>query len=591
MLEHVEKHKTASGASQEIVRRHVKSYSPAPHMQDYEDLYKGFSWGDIEKEFSWKKTGKINIAHECADRHCDTWRKNKVALFFADDSGVQKYTFQDLMRASNRFANVLRECGVRKGDRVFVFLPRSPELYIAFLGIAKVGAVVGPLFEAFMMEAIRDRLQDCGAKLIVTNPELEKRVPFSVLPELKTAILVGAKDRKLEHFERSWEHEMSEAADKFKVEWMDREDPLVLHYTSGSTGKPKGALHVHNAMIGYLATARYSLDLHEEDTYWCTADPGWVTGTNYGIYAPWLLGVSNVVRGGRFDAEKWYKTIEDLRVTVWYSAPTAFRMLMAAGEEKAKRHDLSSLRHVYSVGEPLNPEVVKWGLNAYGRTIMENWWMTECGMQLICNYPCLSLKLGSMGKPFPGTEAAIVTDSGERLPPYEIGNLAVKKGWPSMMRMIWGDENKFKSYFRGKENEWYVSGDSAYMDEEGYFFFEGRIDDVIKTAGERVGPFEVESALVEHPAVAEAGVIGKPDVMRGSIIKAFVSLRPGFQESEGLKTELMEFVKTRLAAHAKPREIEFMDKLPKTRSGKIMRRILRAKELGLPVGDTSTLED
>jgi len=592
MVEKVEVYKTAKGVTQEIIRRDIRHLKPKPWMRDYEKTYKEFDWEEIKKEFSWYKTKKVNMAYECIDRHCETWRKNKVALYYVDDNGVQKYTFQDLKYASNRFANVLKKYEIKKGDRVFVFLPRCPELYIAFMGIAKVGAIVGPLFEAFMEEAVRDRLQDSGAVMLITTPELKTRVPVKDLPALKHIILVGHKQGEpLAPHEHSWDAEMAEAPEKFDIEWVDLEDPLILHYTSGSTGKPKGALHVHNAMIGHLATARYSLDLHDEDVYWCTADPGWVTGTSYGIYAPWLNGTSTVIRGGRFDVDKWYKTIQDLKVTVWYSAPTAFRLLMAAGEAKAKQYDLSSLRHIYSVGEPLNPEVVKWGLKVFGKTIMENWWMTECGMQLICNYPCMTLKLGSMGRPFPGVEAAIVNDAGERLPPYEIGNLAIKKGWPSMMRQIWNNEAKYRAYFIGKDGEWYVSGDSAYMDEEGYFFFQGRIDDVIKTSGERVGPFEVESALVEHPAVAEAGVIGKPDPIRGNIIKAFVTLRPGFTPSESLKKEIMDFVGKKLAAHAKPREIEFIDKLPKTRSGKIMRRVLKAKELGLPIGDTSTMED
>ncbi len=588
MSEKVEVIKTAKGIAQEVIKRR----SRAVWMKDYEKTYKGFSWDDIKKEFSWHKTKKVNMAHECIDKHCDTWRKNQVALYYVDDAGTQKFTFNDLKHLSNKFANVLKKYEVKKGDRIFVFLPRCPELYAAFMGIAKVGAIVGPLFEAFMGEAVRDRMQDSGAVMIITTPELKKRVQKSELPALKHVIIVGHKqDDPLEHYEHSYEAEMAEAPDKFDTEWVDLEDPLILHYTSGSTGKPKGALHVHNAMIGHLATARYSMDLDDEDIFWCTADPGWVTGTSYGIYAPWLNGTSVVIRGGRFDVEKWYKTIQDLKITVWYSAPTAFRLLMAAGDEKVKKHDMSSLRHIYSVGEPLNPEVVKWGLKVFNKTIMENWWMTECGMQLICNFPCLTLKLGSMGKAFPGTECAIVNDRGERLPAYEIGNLAVKKGWPSQMRQIWGNEAKYNSYFIGKENEWYVSGDSAYMDEEGFVFFQGRIDDVIKTSGERVGPFEVESACVEHPAVAEAGVIGKPDNIRGAIIKAFITLRPGHVPSDVLKKEIMDFVGGRLAAHAKPREIEFMDKLPKTRSGKIMRRVLKAKELGLPTGDLSTMED
>ena len=589
MTEKVELHKTPKGVQQEIVRRHI---APEVLMKDYDKACASFSWKDIEKEFSWHRTKKVNMAHECIDRHCETWRKNKVALYYIDDHGTQKFTFNELKYLSNKFANVLRKYEIRKGDRVFVFLPRCPELYAAFMGIAKVGAIVGPLFEAFMTEAIRDRMQDAGAVMLITTPELKKRVQKGELPSLKHVILVGHKaGEPLEPHEHSYDVEMAEAPDKSAIEWVGLEDPLILHYTSGSTGKPKGALHVHGAMIGHLATARLSMDLRDEDIYWCTADPGWVTGTSYGIYSPWLNGTSVVIRGGRFDVDKWYKTIQDLKVTVWYSAPTAFRMLMAAGDAKVKQYDMSSLRHIYSVGEPLNPEVVKWGLKVFGKTIMENWWMTECGMQLICNFPCMTLKLSSMGKAFPGTECAIVSDNGERLPPYEIGNLAIRRGWPSQMRQIWNNEAKFRSYFIGKEGEWYISGDSAYMDDEGYVFFQGRLDDVIKTSGERVGPFEVESACVEHPAVAEAGVIGKPEPIRGNIIKAFITLRPGHVPSDALKKEIMDFVGSRLAAHSKPREIEFMDKLPKTRSGKIMRRVLKAKELGLPMGDLSTMED
>jgi acetyl-CoA synthetase len=341
-------------------------------------------------------------------------------------------------------------------------------------------------------------------------------------------------------------------------------------------------------MLGHLVTGRWVLDLHEDDTYWCTADPGWVTGTSYGIFAPWLNGATNLIRGGRFNAGEWYRTIERFRVNVWYSAPTAFRMLMAAGEETAKRYDLSSLRHILSVGEPLNPEVVWWGWRTYGRRIHDNWWMTETGHILISNYPCMPIRPGSMGKPLPGVVASIVDDEGKELPANSLGNLVIKPGWPGMMKTIWKQPERYQAYFRIPG--WYVTGDSAYRDADGYYWFQGRIDDLIITAGENVGPFEVESCLVEHPAVAEAGVIGKPDPLRGHIIKAFISLRDGYKPSDELKDEIQKFVRQKLAVHAAPREIEFRDKLPKTRSGKIMRRVLKAWELGLPTGDLSTLE-
>lgn len=560
-----------------------------PRLEDYEKTYKEFvDWSGVEKEFSWYATGKLNMANEAIDRHAESWRKNKVALYYVDDTREEKYTFLEMKLLSNQFANVLTKLGIKKGDRVFVFMPRSPELYISFMGITKTGAVVGPLFEAFMEEAIKDRMLDSQAVALVTTPSMRSRIPVKDLPHLKHIIMVGKED-EIKEGEVDYYKEMRAAPDSFDTVWVDRTDPLILHYTSGSTGKPKGVVHTHNAMLGHYQTAKWVLDLHEEDIYWCTADPGWVTGTSYGIYGPWLNGTSSLIRGGRFDVDKWYQTIEKYKVSVWYSAPTAFRLLMAVGGEKAKKYDLNSLRMIYSVGEPLNPEVVRWSLKVFGLPIHENWWMTETGMALIANYPCMPLKPGSMGRPVPGVIAAIIDDNGKTLPPYEIGNLAIKAGWPSMMKEIWGNKEKYEEYF--KYEPWYVSGDSAYMDKDGYFWFQGRLDDIIKTSGERVGPFEVESKLVEHEAVAEAGVIGKPDHMRGNIVKAFVMLRPGFNPSDALKEEIRRYVKMNLAAHVAPREIEFVDKLPKTRSGKIMRRVLKAKELGLPVGDVSGMED
>ncbi|MCL6585310.1 MAG: acetate--CoA ligase [Anoxybacillus sp.] len=558
------------------------------NLKNYDETYRTFDWSETEKQFSWAETGRVNMAYEAIDRHVETFRKNKVALYYRDASREEKYTFKEMKEWSNKAANVFKQVAdVEKGDRVFIFMPRSPELYFAVLGAIKVGAIVGPLFEAFMEGAVRDRLEDSEAKVIVTTKELLPRVPVNELPALKHVLLVGD-DIVEEGPYIDFKKRMSEASKHFDIEWVDRQDGLILHYTSGSTGKPKGVLHVHNAMIQHYQTAKWVLDLKEDDVYWCTADPGWVTGTSYGIFGPWLCGASNVIVGGRFSPEAWYKTIEDYGVTVWYSAPTAFRMLMGAGDELVKKFDLSSLRHILSVGEPLNPEVVRWGMKVFHRRIHDTWWMTETGAQLICNYPCMEIKPGSMGKPIPGVKAAIIDDQGNELPPYRMGNLAIRKGWPSMMKTIWNNPQKYESYFIG---DWYVSGDSAYMDEDGYFWFQGRIDDVIMTSGERVGPFEVESKLVEHPAVAEAGVIGKPDPVRGEIIKAFISLREGYEPSEELIEDIRQFVKKGLAAHAAPREIEFRDKLPKTRSGKIMRRVLKAWELNLPTGDLSTMED
>lgn len=574
-------------AEKEIITKPFSS----PCLKDYEETYLNFNWEHIKKDFSSFSAGRANIAFDAIDRHAAGSRKDKVALYWKGAHGqTQKYTFIDMKIYSDKVAVVLQGLGVKKGDRVFVFLPRIPELYISIIGIAKIGAVAGPMFSAFGPEAVRDRLKDSEAKVLITTPELKKRIDEvrNELPHLEHILIVGAKDN-LTKGEISYEAAVSDATKDCEIEWVDAEAPLYMLYTSGTTGRPKGVVHVHNDMISHYITAKWVLDLTDEDVYWCTADPGWVTGTVYGIWGPWLNGESQVVYEDRFDAEKWYSIIQDYKVTVWYTAPTALRMLMKAGDEIIKRYDLSRLRYICSVGEPLNPEVIRWGTKVYNLPIHDNWWQTETGAIMIANYPCLPIKLGSMGKPFPGIKAAIVDSDGNEQPPGKHGFLALRPGWPSMMRTIWRDENRYKAYFQIPG--WYTSGDTAYKDEDGYFWFVGRADDVIKTSGHRVGPFEVESALVEHKAVAEAGVIGKPDEERGEIIKAFIVLREGFHPSNHLKKGIEEFVKHRLAAHAYPREIEFVPSVPKTRSGKIMRRLLKAKELGLPTGDLSTLED
>ncbi|MGV3128656.1 acetate--CoA ligase [Staphylococcus simulans] len=558
------------------------------NLQNYEETYNNFDWKEVEKAFSWYESGKVNMAYECIDRHVDNGLGDKTALNYKDAKRKESYTFKEMQELTNKAANVLKdEANVEKGDRVFIFMPRTPELYFAFFGILKLGAIVGPLFEAFMEKAVADRLDNSEANVIVTTKDLKSRIPKDDLPKLEKIVVVD-ENGDVEEEDVDFNKALKDASDEFDIEWLDREDGLILHYTSGSTGQPKGVLHVQDAMIVHYISGKYVLDLQEDDVYWCTADPGWVTGTSYGIFAPWLNGVTNCIAGGRFSPEAWYGMIEEFDVTIWYTAPTALRMLMSAGDDIVKKYDLSSLREVYSVGEPLNPEVIKWAKEVLGHTVLDTWWMTETGGHMIVNYPSMDVKLGSMGKPLPGIEAAIVDDQGNELPPNRMGNLAIKKGWPSMMRKIWKNPEKYDSYFIG---DWYVSGDSAYQDEDGYFWFQGRVDDVIMTAGERVGPFEVESKLVEHPAVAEAGVIGKPDPVRGEIIKAFVALNHGYDPSDEVKEDIRKFVKNGLSAHAAPREIEFKEKLPKTRSGKIMRRVLKAWELDLPEGDLSTMED
>lgn len=555
------------------------------NLKNYEETYNNFNWQDVERAFSWNETGKMNMAYECIDRHVEQGLGDKIALNYKDEYRKESYSYKEMQCLSNKAANVLsKHASVEKGDRVFIFMSRTPELYFALLGVLKIGAIVGPLFEAFMEKAVVDRLENSEAKVLITNKSLLSRVPQEKLPHLEKIVVV---DDDVEEGYIDFNTLMKTESDDFDIEWLKPDDGLILHYTSGSTGQPKGVLHVQQAMLLHYISGKYVLDLQEDDVYWCTADPGWVTGTSYGIFAPWLNAATNCIAGGRFSPEQWYSMIEDFKVTIWYTAPTALRMLMSAGDDIVNKYDLSSLRAILSVGEPLNPEVIKWSKNVYGLTVLDTWWMTETGGHMIVNYQTMDVKLGSMGKPLPGIEAAIIDDAGNELPPNRMGNLAIKKGWPSMMHRIWKNPEKYNSYFIG---DWYVSGDSAYKDEDGYFWFQGRVDDVIMTAGERVGPFEVESKLVEHEAVAEAGIIGKPDPVRGEIIKAFVALRKGYEPTDELKEEIRLFVKEGLSAHAAPREIEFKDKLPKTRSGKIMRRVLKAWELDLDAGDLSTME-
>lgn len=538
---------------------------------------------DYEKEvrnFKWPKVKKINAAYNAVDRHTEDRWKNKIALYWEGENGERKkYTFLELSFLSNQFANFLKSLGVKKGERVFFFLPRVPELYFGFLGTLKIGAIAGTLFSAFGPQALKDRLGNSDAKVLITTKKLYKRVEKieKDLPKLKKIVLVENLIQTLSKF-----------SVKRKTLLMEPTDPAFMLYTSGTTGKPKGVVHTHQAILLEHLTAKWVLDLKENDVYWPTADPGWVTGIGYGILGNWSNGASTLVYEGRFNPAKWYQLIEDYQVNVWYTAPTAIRMLAAADTGLVKKFDLSSLRYLASVGEPLNPEAVWWGLKTFGLPFHDNWWQTETGGILIANYPCLPIKPGSMGKPIPGIKATILSDKGKILSTGKIGNLSIKPPWPSMMKTIWRRPKKYQSYF---QKGWYITGDLAYKDKDGYFWFVGRADDIIKTSGERVGPFEVESSLIEYSGVVEAGVIGKPDSLRGEIIKAFVVLKPSLRPSKALKLKLQQYVKTHLAGHAYPREIEFIDKLPKTRSGKIMRRLLKAKELGLPIGDTSTLEE
>jgi acetyl-CoA synthetase len=579
----------------DVIEKSDADLKVAPNLLDYDALRRSFDWTSARRTLAGLPDGSLNIAHEAVTRHVTDGRGHKVAIrHIGRDGATSAITFSMLDEAASRFANVLETLEIRPGETVFSLSGRIPAFYSSVLGTLKRGAVFCPLFSAFGPEPIRARLEiGLGACLVTTRALFQSKVAgiLNTLPGLRTVLLIDGKDEDEQGRVRALPRLMEAASGQYRIATTEPEDRALMHFTSGTTGRPKGAVLVHDAVVAQTATARFALDLHDNDIFWCTADPGWVTGMSYGVIAPLVCGVTSIVDELEYDADRWYSIIERQKVSVWYTAPTAIRMLMKVGTEVARKYNLSSLRFLASVGEPLNPEAVVWSKQAFGRPFHDNWWQTETGGIMIANFAALPVKPGSMGRPLPGIEAAIV----ERAPdgirvidkPNVEGELALKVGWPSMFRGYLGEDERYRKCFSG---DWYLTGDLARCDRDGYYWFVGRSDDVIKTAGHLVGPFEVESALMEHPAVAEAAVIGKPDEVAGNSIKAFVALKAGFRPNPELERDLMAHARRRLGPAVAPREIAFRDNLPKTRSGKIMRRLLRARELGLPEGDLSTLE-
>ena len=569
-----------------------------PNLVDYDAECARFSWEQARGALDGLPGDRgLNIAHEAVDRHAAGPLRDRVAIrWLGKDGAAEDLTYGQLRDRTNQFANVLQSLGVQKGDRVYALLGRVPELYVAALGTLKNRSVFCPLFSAFGPEPIRSRMSIGQASVLITTRLLYERKVAAIrdqLSDLHHVLIVDAGDNVAGlPATDNYASLMAAASCDFDIDPTDPEDPALLHFTSGTTGMPKGALHVHEAVVAHHITGKLALDLHPDDVYWCTADPGWVTGTSYGIIAPLTNGVTMIVDEADFDPARWYGLLESEHVSVWYTAPTAIRMMMKAGAELARQHSFPSLRFLASVGEPLNPEAVVWGQEAFGLPFHDNWWQTETGGIMVANYASMAVRPGSMGKPLPGIDAAIVrrdADGGaDVVGPSEEGELALRPGWPSMFRAYWNEPERYSKCFVGG---WYLSGDLARRDADGYFWFVGRADDVIKTSGHLVGPFEVESTLMEHPAVAEAAVIGKPDPVAMEVVKAFVALNGGYEAGEPLRRELMAFARTRLGAVVAPKEIAFLPSLPRTRSGKIMRRLLRARELGLPEGDTSTLEE
>jgi len=554
------------------------------------DELAAFSWDGARARLAGLPDGGLNIFHEAVGRHVGEHGGQIAIRWLGRDGARREISYADLDREASCFANVLAAHGVTRGDRLFTLTGRIPQMYAATLGALKAGVVVSPLFAAFGPEPVRARMEIGGANVLITTEALYRRKVAQwrdQLPSLKAVLIVGS---TAPEGCVALDPAMAAASDRFETAATGPEDLALLHFTSGTTGKPKGVAHVHGAVVAHVETGRIALDLRPGDIYWCTADPGWVTGMSYGIISPLANRVTMVVDEAEFDASRWCEILERERVEVWYTAPTAIRMLMRAGRAPLAGRDFSALRFLASVGEPLNAECVLWGRQAFGLPFHDNWWQSETGGIMIANTPAMDIKPGSMGKPLPGIAAGVVAreDGAVReLGAGEIGELALRPGWPSMMRAYLGEPERYAKCFR---DNWYLTGDLAMRDGDGYYWFVGRADDLIKSSGHLIGPFEVESALIEHEAVAEAAVIGVPDEAAGDVVKAYVTLNPGYAGDAATERAIRGHARARLGPAVAPREIVFRDSLPRTRSGKIMRRLLRARELGLPEGDISTLE-
>jgi len=576
-----------------IHKRHT--LAERAQLEDYDAVRADFSWQRARAMLDGLPSGHLNIAFEAVDRQVAHGRGDKIAIRWLGQGDVRRdLSYADLKRKTGKFANVLKQNEIGQGDRVYSLLGRVPELYVSALGTLKNGSVFSPLFSAFGPDPIRARMEIGEASVLVTTTALYRRKVAAwrqELPSLKRVFLVDADGAEPPDGATSLSVAMAAASDKYDCAPTAPEDLALLHFTSGTTGRPKGAMHVHEAVVAHGITGKYALDLQADDIFWCTADPGWVTGTSYGIISPLVNGVTMIVDQSEFSGERWYQILQDHKVTVWYTAPTAIRMLMKMGADTANKYDLSSLRFMASVGEPLNPEAVVWSAKTFGTPFHDNWWQSETGGIMISNFASMDVKPGSMGKPLPGVDAGIVEQTSDGITEIvesgKIGELALRPGWPSMMRGYLHEEERYRKCFA---DGWYLTGDLALKDEDGYYWFVGRADDVIKSAGHLIGPFEVESALIEHPAIAEAAVIGIPDPTAGEIVKAYVALNPGFEPDDALRKDVLRTARKRLGPAVAPREILFRSDLPKTRSGKIMRRLLKARELGLPEGDISTLE-
>lgn len=560
----------------------ISPRSTHANLTSYEESAKIFSWDEADRQFSWHSTGRCNIAYEAIDRHAENPdRADRPCLICSRGDTKETITFARMRSLSNRFGNVLRRLGVEKGDRVFLFLPSTPELYIALAGCAKIGAISVPLYSDFRETAVKARMLDGRGKVIVTTANRRAHVPADEFPDLEHIIIVGD-DEDLDTGEVSWNAEMAGAPDALDIAWVEREHPLFIIYTAGQEDRPAGLVHVHDAMRGYLMTARWVLDLNDGDILWTQAQPGWLMNVVYSAFAPWLCGAGSFITGKMQTARDVYRHIADNRISVLYTIPTVYRILADAGEATARAFDLKSLRHCASVVEPLFPDLIYAIMRILGMPVYDTWWTAETGMITIANFPCMAIKPGYLGRPCPGIQACVLDTQGIEVPPFTMGDLVIKAGWPAMVRGVWGNAGLYERYLR--RPPWFTTDDTAFMDYDKYFFHQGRTDEVIITAAGKTGFVEIENTLKQHPAVAEAAVIKVHHAHDSKKLKAFITLREDYKPSPLLKKKIMTYVRNNFAPDIAPREIEFRDQLPKDANGRLMRRVLKAWDLGLPVG-------
>jgi acetyl-CoA synthetase len=576
-----------------MIKARIPAQNPHANLASYDEIYSKFKWEDIGKEFSWFGGDRMNIITESIDRWAnDPRRCDHPALIFQRHKTIVTYTYKELQIKSCQWANLLTQYGFIAGDRLIILLPPCPEIFFAMSACARMGVIFCPVFSTSSFYELEIRLGTTSPRGVLTHPDLVEKISHEFAGQIDYIFLTQGPSPCLFANEMLIEGRAEKMSSDYPALQLPPNAPLYLIFTSGSTRPPKGVIHTHSEMTGMLASARWVLDLTPESVLWTDADPAWVTGTVYGAFAPWLCGVTSFIQGDHFSAANWYWTLENHKINVWYTTPKIMRDLMESGDDLPSRYDLSALRHISCVGAPLVPDLFYWAAKNLKCAPHDNWWMTETGVICIANFPSMDIKPGAMGKPLPGITAAVIDEEGHPLPALSLGELAIKAPWPGLMYCLWQDQERFRRYF--KNDIWFVTGDIALQDEEGYFYHQGRNDDLLKAGGDKIiGPFEIEQILCMHPAVYEAAVISKgTEPGKGiSYLKAFVTLKKGYIQSSRLNYEIKAFLKGNLAPDIIVREIVFLDKLPKTRSGKLLRRILRAQELGLPGGDAMNMQD